>query len=523
MAQVTIRGRTLNVYSEPSTDPSVKIGTLNNGDYIDVATTKIILSTVWARFSSSSFVNAWAIVKSPSANYKFIDLNAEIPEAVTYATYARKDSLGSYITGITNTVASEIENAYNAAIDTTSGGSMKDAPGKVITGDTEKSAKIHTSGISLGTLDDGERNNHEKINVNMSTLPPGIIQNDRGYPFIDGFSGGRYVYDYATDYSDPNFQKAMDIVRDSVNISLSEPGTLFKWGAENYNRFKVVNPNDLLTKAFPHVFFIRPCCELVEFNGGNTPSLGYNVKNVPLYNLYFKNCPEVIYSLVKNYGSNHNFMMALSNRAESFELKDRSLEVDTYGKSFRGNSVAYGRHSEKSKAAGEFSIQYTDDYDLHILKIHELWIDYIDGIKTGRYTPTESNIINKVLDYAGSVFYFLCGPDGETIIYCAKYTGVFPSTIPDSALNYSKGQVISNPSYSITYQYSWSEPDVPEIITDFNMASPAINYVAEASYQPDILSTGTTWVGAPYIEAVKQYDGSIQYKLRFRHLLKRGK
>lgn len=517
MAQVTIRGPVLNVYSEPSTDPSRVIGTLNNGEFIDVATTKIILSTVWARFSSSSFVNAWVIVQSPSVNYKYIDLYADNP--IVPMRNAGVSPISSMASGAHGAVTT----AYNIMTAHQSSGSIKDAPGKIITGNEENGGKIFTKSINLGNLDDGSRNTWNKENLDMTKLPPGAIQNDRGYPFVDGFSNGRYVYDYATDYSDPNFQDALDVIRDSINLSLSEPKTLFRWGAENYNRFKVVNPNDLLTKAFPHVFFVRPSCELVDFTGGASPSLGYNVKDVPRYNLYFRNCPEVVYSLVKSYGSNHNFMMALSNRAETFELRDRTLDTDTYGKSFRGNSVAYGRHSEKSTAAGEFSIQYTDDYDLHILKIHELWMDYIDGIKTGRYTPTEFNVINKILDYAGSVFYFLCGPDGETIIYCAKFTGVFPSTIPDSALNYQKGNIISNPSYSITYQYSWVEIDIPEVITDFNTMSAPIEYTAEAAYQPDILSTGTTWVGPPYIEAVRQTDGSIQYKLRFRHLLKRGR
>lgn len=517
MAQVTIRGQHLDVYSEPSANPNVKIGTLEDGEYIDVSTTKIILSTIWARFTSGSFVNAWAIVKSPSANYKYIDLEATAPDAVAYAATNNNGSLGYMASAITDT--SSRVSAMATAL--SSDGETKVSSGKVVTGDATLSSSIYTGATNLGNLDDGSRKQYQYGDPAM--LHPAVVQNDRGYPFIDGYSHGRYQYDYATDYSNADFQNALDVVRDSVNISLAESKTLFRWGAENYNRFKVVNPNDLLTKAFPHVFFIRPSCELLDFSTGNTPSLGYNVKNIPLYNLYYKNCPEVIYSLVKGYGTGHNFMMALSNRAESFELRDRTLEFDTYGKSFRGNSVAYGRHSEKSTAAGEFSVQYTDDYDLHILKIHELWIDYISKIKTGRFTPTESNVLNKVLDYAGSVFYFVCGPDGETIIYCAKYTGVFPTTIPDSALNYSKGNVISNPTYSITYQYSWSEPDVPEIITDFNMASSPVNYVAEASYQPDILSTGTTWVGAPYIEAVKQNDGSIQYKLRFRHLLKRGR
>ena len=500
MARVTIRGSTLQVYSEPTASPDTMIGTLNNGDYIDVIKTKVVLSTVWARFSSDSFTNAWVIVKSPSVNYNYIDLGTKTRGAVIREQITRYDFVSKRIGDAITAKVSSMPNmptASNADEDVTYG--IKSSR-KIITGDNEYAGKDYTATLTLGILNDG-----------------------KAYPFISGTKNGKYVYDYATDYSDPTLQKALDLVRDSINMSLSEPKTLFRWGAENYNRFKVVNPNDLLTKAFPYVFFVRPSCELIDFSSGTSPTLGYNVKNNPLYNLYFKNCPEVIYSLVKNYGSNHNFMMALSNRAESFELKDRSLDTDTYGKTIRGNSISYGRNAEKSKAAGEFTVQYTDDYDLHILKIHELWLDYVEGVKNGKYTPLETNIINKVLDYAGSVFYFLCGPDGETIVYCAKYTGIFPSTIPDSALSYQKGNIINNPSYSVTYQYSWSEIDNPEIITDFNQMSAPTDYRAEAAYQPDILSTGTTWVGAPYIESIKQNDGSIQYKLRFRHLIKRGR
>lgn len=500
MACVTTRTATLSVYEQPNLKSNM-IGTLDNGTYLTITETKIIESVMWGRFSCDGFTNAWVIVKHPSVNYYYINLNQDATAGSIMASVSR--GTAKLITNQSSTSAQ-----YTSVTTEVQGGIVK-------TVDSTKTTTEYTRNL---TLDVARQNPKASGTSTPSAMPPDIIQNDMGYPLLKGYNSvkHRYEYDYATDYSDTITMSNLEKVRNSVNIYNADPSTLFRWNSEKYNRFKIQNPNEILPKTFSHVFFTRPDCSILNYQGNGVSTLHQNVEGSPLYNLRYKNSKELLYSLVTNCGWDHEFMMYLSNRVIGFELKDRSLETDTYGKTLRGNSIIYGRNTEKSKAAGEVSITFAEDVQLHTLQLHELWLDYIDGVSKGRYTPDNTYIMNKSLDYASSAYYILCGPDGETVLYIAKFYGIFPTTVPDSILSWQRNSTVTNPEISISYGYSWMEIDNPSLIVDFNSHINYGTYTYERSYQPDILSTGTTWVGAPFIES-RSENGNTVYKLRFCH------
>jgi hypothetical protein len=113
----------------------------------------------------------------------------------------------------------------------------------------------------------------------------------------------------------------------------------------------------------------------------------------------------------------------------------------------------------------------------------------------------------------------VCAENGEDIIYWSKLYGVFPTNIPDSIMTWSKGQYVTNPEINITYQYSFKRDWNADIISEFNMMHNIANYGSTTyvkTYDKNILSTGNTWVGSPFIEMVKDPLGRTVYKLRFR-------
>lgn len=284
-----------------------------------------------------------------------------------------------------------------------------------------------------------------------------------------------------------------------------------------YNRFKMANPNLALQKGFPHVFFVRPSCNLLTGGG----KLLAPLENNELFTYAYNNTPEMLKELVTNVsGTSNDFMMSLSNAATSFSLQDEYINSDSYGKTYTGYKVAYGKNNIESKTAGNFTVSYNDDRNLHIYQIHRLWVEYINGVYRGSIAPMDRSIMEKILDYVGAVYYFITAEDGETILFWSKYYGVFPTTIPSSQYSWSAGNVITNPTIDIQYSFSFKEDFNPYTILEFNYNSNIENNGTTYMpvYDKNLGHTGDTWVGSPFIEIIKDdsADCPYIYKLRFR-------
>lgn len=308
----------------------------------------------------------------------------------------------------------------------------------------------------------------------------------------------------------------------SIGI-IDEPSSsaMSNWNksVEYYNRFKLPTVNDALQKGFAHIFFVRPDCNILT--GGDT--LTDNLKNNQTFSIAMKKSPLLVKELVYGNGSNHDFMLSLSNKVGSFSPSDEYINTDTYGKTYTGYKIAYGKSNIDSKTAGNFSITYTDDRYLHVYELHKLWVEYISGVYRGEIIPKSANVINKILDYAGACYYILTAEDNETIIFWSKYYGVFPTIIPSEPFAWTKGSLIQNPELTIQYMYSFKEDYNPMSMVEFNRNSRIYSSSSQLTYLPTFDSTlghvGNTWVGAPFIELVTNNSDAgcpYTYKLRFK-------
>ena len=330
------------------------------------------------------------------------------------------------------------------------------------------------------------------------------------------------LYNYGTDYS--YLSEAINYMHMNLNLPNPIEGNdtvqkAFRQSFRYYNRFKIPNPNTILTKSFPHVFFVRPSCNILSNNGTQLCS---SVQNNENFIYAWQSTPELLKELVKSNGNNNDFMMTLSNAAGSFSLNDDYINANTYGQTFTGYKIYYGKNNIDSKTAGEFVINYDDDRNLHIYHLHKLWCEYINGVYRGEFAPANEAIYNKILDYTSAVYYILTAEDGETILFWSKYYGVFPTTIPSNQYSWAKGNVISSPSIEIRYVYSFKEDFNPFTLTEFNYNAnidglSSLNY--EPTYNDTLGHSGRTWVGTPYIELcrIPTNENPYQFKLRFTH------
>ena len=298
--------------------------------------------------------------------------------------------------------------------------------------------------------------------------------------------------------------------------SIVDSQTIFKLNSEKYNRFKTVNIDEAFQKGFAHVFFVRPDCNIYSAEEG----LSHQFDVDSTYKYAYHSNKYLLYQLSRSCGIDHDFMFSLSNKAASFSLQDEYINYDTYGKTYSGWKIAFGRNNVESKTAGQFTITYKDDKNFHIYHLHKLWVEYISGVYTGKYAPKTSNIINKTLDYVTAVYYIITAEDGETILFWSKYYGVFPVTIPSTQYAWSHGNLIgaNTLDIDIEYHYSFKEDFNPSSLLELNENSKVSDPQGQKFipvYNKDVGHVGTTWVGKPYIETVTDNNHHIEYKLRF--------
>jgi hypothetical protein len=465
IAVVDTKRSSLKVYSVASARDTNLIGTLEKGTTVTIEETKVINNIQWARITSDTY-SGWVIQQHPSLSYAYLKVASTSRRAAARAastTSSSTTTVSSKATGGDNNPSSD---SYVAVARTTSG-----MASNIVTEQTGNTVEV-TPG-KLESFDKLERSSY-------------------------------YLSDALQD-----LRRSVNIITGSVDSLVAKNSTL-------YNRFKVPVPDIALAKTFGHVFFTRPDCNILNYLGSNTYELTKTVANNSDFKLEFKNRKELLMQLCSTVGFDHDFMMLPSNQVTSFETRDRSLNTDVYGRNFYGYTIAYGKTIDSSVAASDVSISFSEDKNLSILRLHQLWINYIDGVKKGVYRPNDNHLFNKELDYAASCYYILCGENGEDIIYWAKLYGIFPTNVPDSVLSWTKGEQLSNPSMSITYQYSWKRDNEVELITEFNANSEVgTGFTYEKTYNDEFFGTGNTWVGAPFIESVTE-NGKLVYKLRFR-------
>jgi len=374
---------------------------------------------------------------------------------------------------------------------------------------------ITISSSSSNTLNEGQNDN----TLNTTTFSSQLNKTGTGVTDIDSLkriinNDDVNTYSYLTDYSfiDENLKR----IKNNLNLIGYKGSNELNYSLfHNFNRFKIAFPDYHLSKTFAHVFFTRPDLNIINYEGNKNYSLHSQLQNESVYYYLFKNNPDLLISLTSSFSSEHDFNPFLSNTAQSFELSDEYIKTIEHGETFTGYKLQYGRSNIESKTAGNISISFTDNDKLYIYKTIKAWVDYISKIYRGELVSKAEFIYKKILDYACSLYYILCGPDNETILFWSKYFGLFPTNIPSSTSSWSKNNLLKMPEYSISFAYSFKEDFSPLSLAEFNMNSRG-GFTYKKTYEPGLLSTGKTFTGSPFIETVKNANGDYVFKLRFR-------
>jgi len=203
-----------------------------------------------------------------------------------------------------------------------------------------------------------------------------------------------------------------------------------------------------------------------------------------------RNYPDVIDSLTCNNSGKQTFIPLLFNHFKSFSLEDHSVSEGSYSETWRGFNQKLPTTAAPSFGGGTFSITYDETNPPLITFLHKVWFEYMEAVKFNQMMPSLNSINRREIDFSSSLYYFLLSPDGETIVFWGKYTGLFPQNVPYSS--FSGGDIGTRNliQVSISYVYNHKEFLDPSILVDFNdtfMNSSDI-MKAQGMYKGDILS-----------------------------------
>lgn len=168
------------------------------------------------------------------------------------------------------------------------------------------------------------------------------------------------------------------------------------------------------------------------------------------------------------------FLKVLTNQALGFRPSDTTMDTRDSKETLQGYKVILPMHMAQSES-GDFQVEYSELEDGQITLLHKTWLDYMYYVRRGFIPPKRYNVVNNVLDYAVSAYHFVVGPDGRTIKYWAKYTGVFPKSVPYSSYEAEQNGQPSLVKMQVTYQYSFKEDMDLSIIYDFAVLTGSIS------------------------------------------------
>lgn len=360
-------------------------------------------------------------------------------------------------------------------------------------------------------------------------------------------------------------KKADKLMRFNLNMTY---GDTYGNTAKYFDRLYSIYPNEEIDNVCQYVFIVRPDLnilsspnDLISISQSEMNKKGYlqnsSPSNDPLFKYMLQKYPNILRSLTTYLeGGDHDFIPFLVGRTESLQIPNYSIKSYTINQPYTSFQLPYASHALASQTGGDFTIDFREDKEYRVHKLFQTWVYYIDAVTRNIFSPKMKHIIHNKLDYACSVYCITCLQDAETIVHWAKYTGAFPTEVPNSDISFNLRGTPNN-KVSIPFAYFHQEALNPYILLDFNKnshvrkpdktpyipiyRSDTLNDIGMTDYRKDrdlkylsshsinaktkfrkstpvSLGSGNGLVGAPFICKVKGKNGSWNYALRWKKI-----
>jgi hypothetical protein len=237
-------------------------------------------------------------------------------------------------------------------------------------------------------------------------------------------------------------------------------------GTSGHNKFKTFNRANIkgesdyaLTPLF-YVFITAPEMNISSENLENSPYLKQLEKEFPILVEYLR------YSTSDKPGTK-KFINILTNECSGFSPPDLSSQTIIVGETWTKLKQVYLGEDNDSRSAGSFSLSFSEKPGIPITKLIKAWYEYAQAVRRGLLIPSSKARTTHCIEYQASMYYFVLSPDGQTIEFWSKYTGIMPTGVPYSSFEGSKRDK-DRVKVNVPFSYTYKEELEPEILSDFN-------------------------------------------------------
>jgi len=349
-----------------------------------------------------------------------------------------------------------------------------------------------------------------------------------------------------TEYSDYGVNKSgilhkldyADNMSDAIDIQYGRRQEMFD--NKYFNRYRMIYPGDELVTGKKYCFIVKPDLNILD--AAEKDPYFYNLLLTKPYIAQSLTHVDILTTgMAGGRGTNgitedNHFISFLTPRAMSFSLPDFQVQEYKLDQPFTGFSTSYAGNSNDIRTNQSTQVQFRETDNLDVTALFDAWVKYIDLVSYGVVSPYYDYATARmtygvpIIDYATSIYEIITKPDGNDIIYWAKFTGLFPTMMPHSNFQFTYEDRMDN---GVEIQFSGGLPETlnPKILAEFNynagifadaedglptqvrIESP--RHVPNSRNFADVEGTpsGASVVGAPFIT----FDGiNGCYKLRWR-------
>lgn len=323
---------------------------------------------------------------------------------------------------------------------------------------------------------------------------------------------------------------------DDVASTLAANGVYDRRQMDWYNklvRFPGTDPYNAFTYGKEYVFFTKPDLHLINTYTGNVAgSLKDYAFFVDAVDRYYPVCLQLQGSMNNNgesrIYSSSPFMTILTNSLRSnldLPALEAENEVET-GANVYGTKIIYRGNSYPSDQEVSFSLEFEDTKFLEVYMLFKIYDEYCRAKSMGlidlrtdfeddklwiRYT------INKVLHDQFSVYKFIVGEDGMTILYWAKITGVFPTGAPRDA--FSEVGIQDGQKITVQFKGQFIKDMDPSILSDFNRTVDTSYHRDLPLWNHDLGVMEPTWATRPYVAINPDYASGNEISKMGKYIL----
>lgn len=305
---------------------------------------------------------------------------------------------------------------------------------------------------------------------------------------------------------------------------------------DDFNTFYIFPRNDpyrMMGTTREYVFITKPDLHIFGTRQNpNDPVINSNMNelNPELQSIvFFRDLVErnygdtVLSSLQHGVGQNGTkyispFVNLLSNyKTSNLDLSNISVGDEESATNIYNTRMFYRKPSDSADEDNEFNIEFKDNRFLDCYLWFKAYDLYEQMKYHGQVTPTNVDYTwYKVLSDQMTVFKFIVGEDGESIVYWAQLWGCYPKSVPRSS--FSDMPTDGQMKFTVDWKATFQQDMDPVSITHFNYivdASmlpgkqyaeiPLFDYMngrvtGESALFPRIIkTTGTTMTHTPYL------------------------